>query len=232
MNQLTLYYTPGACSLSPHIALREADLEFQLVRVDLRAKQLADVPERGAPAIAGGPGPERAAPANAGGPNLDWMSINPKGYVPALRLADGQILTEGAVIVQYIADQVPDAKLAAPCGTLERFRLQETLHFIATELHKGMGPLYNSLAGDDLKRQVKERVGGRFAALSHGLRDRPFLMGDRFTVADGYAFYVARAWQHSVKESLASWPELVDYYRRIAARPAVAAALEVEGITA
>jgi len=206
MNQLTLYYTPGACSLSPHIALREADLEFQLARVDLRAKKLTD-----------------------GG---DWLAVNPEGYVPALRLLDGHILTEGAVMVQYIADQRPEARLAPPAGTFERYLLQECLHFIATELHKGMSPFYNALAGDDFKRQAKERVAGRFTTLAHSLRDRPFLMGDRFTVADGYAFYVARAWQHSVKESLSSWPELVEYYQRIAARPAVAAALEVEGIKA
>ncbi len=211
MNQLTLYYTPGACSLSPHIALREADLEFQLVRIDLRAKKLADGPTTN---------------------TVDWLAINPKGYVPALRLADGQVLTEGAVIVQYIADQRPDARLAPPPGTIERYRLQEVLHYIATELHKGMGPLYSTIANDEFKQHMRERVGNRFAALAQSLRDRPFLLGERFTVADAYAFYVVRAWQHSVKDSIASWPELVEYYERLAARPAVAAALLVEGITA
>ncbi|HEU0032320.1 MAG TPA: glutathione transferase GstA [Kofleriaceae bacterium] len=208
MSQLTLYYTPGACSLSPHIALREADLEFQLVRVDLRAKKLVE------------------------GEHGDWLAINPKGYVPALRLADGQVLTEGAIIVQYIADQVPDAHLAPRYGTMERYRLNEVLHFIATELHKGTSPLYNVLASEDFKKQLKERIAGRFAYLAQMLSDRPYLMGDRFTIADGYAFYISRFWQHALKEDLSRWPQLVEHYQRVAARPAVAAALEVEGIKA
>jgi glutathione S-transferase len=205
-NDLTLYYTPGACSLSPHIALREADLVFQLARIDLKNKKLAD-----------------------GG---DWLAINPKGYVPALRLPDGQVLTEGAIIVQYIADLRPDARLIPPAGTMERYRMQETLHFIATELHKGMSPLYSSIANEEFKAHVRERIGKRFATLAEALRDRPFLGGERFSVADGYAFYVARSWKTVMKQDLARWPELVDYYQRIAARPAVAAALEVEGIKA
>jgi glutathione S-transferase len=126
---LTLYYTPGACSLSPHIALREADLVFQLVRVDLKHKKLAD-----------------------GG---DWLAVNPKGYVPALRLADGELLTEGAVLVQYIADQRPDAHLLPRAGTFERYRQLEWLNFIATELHKGTSPLYNVLASEDHKAQIR-----------------------------------------------------------------------------
>src|SRR5215213_8970278 len=151
---LTLYYTPGACSLSPHIALREADLEFQLARVDLKNKKLAD-----------------------GG---DWLAINPKGYVPALKLPDGQLLTEGAIIVQYIADQQPDAKLIPAAGTFERYRMQEWLHFIATELHKGMSPLYNVLANEDYKAQLRERIGNRFATIAAALRDKPYLGGERF----------------------------------------------------
>jgi glutathione S-transferase len=205
MAKFTLYYTPGACSLSPHIALREANLDFELVRVDLRQKKLAD-----------------------GG---DWLAINPKGYVPALRLADGQMLTEGAIIVQYIADQALDAKLLPGHGTIERYRQLEWLHFIATELHKGMSPLYNALANDDFKAQLRERLAGRFATIAAALRDRPFLGGDRFGVTDGYAFYCARSWTAVLKQDLARWPELVDYYRRIAARPAVVKALEVEGIS-
>jgi glutathione S-transferase len=205
-NEYTLYYAPSACSLSPHIALREAGLPFHLEKVDLRAKKLAN-----------------------GG---DWLAINPKGYVPALRLPDGEMLTEGAVMVQYIADHAPDRGLAPPNGTMERVRLQEMLHFIATELHKGMSPLYNALASDDYKHQVREKLAGRWGTLAAALRGKPFVMGDRFTIADGYAFYVLRSWQHHIKQDLARWPELVDYYARIAARPAVAAALEAEGITA
>lgn len=200
----TLYYTPHTCALSPHIALREAGLPFELARVDLRNKRLAD-----------------------GG---DWLAINPKGYVPALRLPHGDILTEGAVMVQYIADQAPASQLAPPNGSMARVRLQEQLHFIATELHKAMSPLYNVLAGDDFKHQLRERLAGRFATLAHTLGDKPYLFGEAFTVADGYAFYVMRAWQHAHKQSLDRWPTLQAYYRRIAERPAVAAAMAAEGI--
>jgi glutathione S-transferase len=206
-SEYTLYYAPSACSISPQIALREAGLPFKLERVDLRAKKLA-----------------------SGG---DWLAINPKGYVPALRLPSGDVLTEGAIMVQYIADQAPASGLAPPAGTLERLRLAEWLHFIATELHKGMSPLYNPLANDDYKKQLTgERLAARWSILANHLRDRPFIMGERFTVADGYAFYVLRAWQHSAKQDLAKWPELGAYYTRLAARPAIAAALEAEGIKA
>jgi len=201
----TLYYAPGACSISPQIALREAGLPFKLERVDLRAKKLPD-----------------------GG---DWLAINPKGYVPALRLPTGEVLTEGAIMVQYIADQVPASGLAPKHGTTDRLRLAEWLHFIATELHKGMSPLYNPLAGDDYKKQLKgERLASRWGILANHLRDKQWIMGDHFTVADGYAFYVLRAWQHSAKEDLAKWPELQAYYTRLASRPSIAASLEAEGL--
>jgi len=157
--------------------------------------------------------------------------VNPKGYVPALRLDDGQILTEGAVIVQWVADQRPQTGLMPPAGTMARYRVQEWLHYIATELHKGMSPLYNPIAGDDYKKQLKtERLASRWGILANHLRDKQFIMGDRFTVADGYAFYVLRAWQHSAKEDLAKWPELQAYYTRLAARPSIAASLEAEGL--
>ncbi len=129
---LTLYYAPGACSINPHIALREAGLPFQLVKVDLRAKTI-----------------------EGGG---SYLEVNPKGYVPALRLEDGQVLTENAVMAQYIADLAPAAKLAPPVGTMERLRLAEALVFIATELHKGMSPFYNPNATDELKASLKERL--------------------------------------------------------------------------
>ena len=204
MSSYTLYYTPGACSLSPHIALREAGLPFTLEKVDLRAKKLAS--------------------------GSDFTAVNPKGYVPALRLPDGQLLTEGAVMVQYIADHAPDKQLAPAAGTMERYRLQEWLNFIATELHKGTSPLYNTLATQDFKDSLKQRLALRWAHLVSGVAKKQFLVGDRFTVADGYAFYVMRSWQHSIKEDLARWPELVDYYQRLAARPSIAAALEAEGL--
>lgn len=204
--ELTLYYSPGACSIAPHVALREADLAFQLARVDLRNRKLVD-----------------------GG---DWLAINPKGYVPALRLPTGEVLTEVAVLLQYIADQRPDAHLLPAFGTLAHYRQLEWLQFIATELHKGMSPLYNPVANDEFKAALKERLGTRFAAIAVALRKHPFLGGERFSAADAYAFYAMRSWQHAHRQDLARWPELVAYYARLAARPAVAAALEVEGLKA
>ncbi|HTR54404.1 MAG TPA: glutathione transferase GstA [Kofleriaceae bacterium] len=200
----TLYYAPGTCSLSPSIAMREAGIAFDLVRVDLRAKKLAN--------------------------GDDYLAVNPKGYVPALRLPDGQILTEGAVMVQYIADQKPEAKLAPPAGTMARYRLMEWLNFIATELHKGASPLYNPIANDDFKKSLKDRLALRWSVLAAAVRAQPFVTGEHFTVADGYACYVLRSWQRALKEDLARWPELVDYYARLVARPTVAAALAGEGL--
>jgi glutathione S-transferase len=202
----TLFYTPGACSLSPHIALREARLTFELSKVDLRSKKLAD-----------------------GG---DWLAINPKGYVPALRLPDGNVLTEGAVMVQYIADQRPEAQLAPAAGTFERYRLMETLNFLATELHKGASPLYNPAIGDDYRKSLLARLGTRFAWFAGSLAGKQFVMGDQFTIADGYAFYCLHSWQHAHKQDLARWSELADYYHRLASRPTIAAALEAEGLPA
>jgi len=199
----TLYYSPGACSISPHVTLRESGLPFELVKVDLRAKKLAD-----------------------GG---DFLAANPKGYVPALTLPDGQLLTEGAIMVQYLADQVPEKKLAAPLGTMERYRLMEALHFIATELHKATSPLYNALAGDDYKTQLKQRLGLRWGVFEKMVRGE-YLMGD-FTVADPYAFYVMRAWVKTFKEDFTRWPELAGYYARLSNRPSVIQALAAEGLT-
>jgi glutathione S-transferase len=198
----TLYFTPGACSISPHITLREAGLPFELAKVDLRAKKLAD--------------------------GSDFLAANPKGYVPALKLPDGQLLTEGAVMVQYLADQVPEKKLAPPLGSMERYRLMEVLHFIATELHKATSPLYNALAGDDYKTQLKQRLALRWGVFEKMVRGE-YLMGD-FTVADPYAFYVMRAWVKTFKEDFTRWSALDSYYARLAKRPSVAAALAAEGL--
>lgn len=159
---MKLYFSPGACSLSPHIALREAGLSFELEPVDLRAKKT----KRGD----------------------DYLTVNPKGYVPALVLEDGELLTEGAIIVQYIADQRPDLPLAPRAGTPERRRLQEWLHFIATELHKGFGPINNPASNDELKKVLRAKLETRFAFLTKGLEGKRFLLGDDFTVADGYAY--------------------------------------------
>ena len=201
---LKLYYTPGACSLSPHIALREAGLPFDLVKVDLAAKKLED-----------------------GG---DFFAVNPKGYVPALRLEDGQLLTEGAVIVQYIADLRPDSKLAPKQGTLARVRQQEWLHFIATELHKGFGPINNPKSGPELKQVFRQRLDARFRILASALEGREFLGDDGFTVADGYAYYTLRSLRRLDAPALEQSTVLKPYFERIQARPAVRAALEAEGL--
>jgi glutathione S-transferase len=200
----TLYYTPGACSISPHIALRESGLEFTLDKVDLRAKKTHD-----------------------GG---DFLAVNPSGYVPALRLPRGEIMTEGAVIVQYIADQAPAAKLAPPLGTMERYRLMEWMNFIATELHKGQAPLLNVLSGDDLKEQLSHKLVKRFHRVAEAMGTNEWFFGSQFTIVDGYLFYNMRLWQRTVKRELPA--ELVPFYQRLAVRPSIAASLAAEGIAA
>jgi glutathione S-transferase len=202
---MKLYFAPGACSISPHIALREAELPFELVRVDLRAKRTTT--------------------------GEDFWTVNPKGYVPALKLDDGQILTEASVVVQWIGDQKPETGLMPPAGAMERYRVQEWLAFIATELHKGFAPLYSALGSPEAKTATREKLASRFSFLSKAIEDRPFLMGTTFTVADGYAFYTLRSWQRSVKPELPS-ASLAAYFDRIAARPAVRAALEAEAAAA
>jgi glutathione S-transferase len=201
---LKLYYTPGACSLSPHIALREAGVPFDLVKVDLAAKKLED--------------------------GADFFTVSPKGYVPALRLEDGQVLTEGAVIVQYVADQKPETRLAPKAGTLARVRLQEWLHFIATELHKGFGPINNPKSNPEIKQFFRQRLDARFQVLAGALEKREYLLEEGFSVADGYAFYTLRNLRRLDAAALEQSKVLQPYYDRIAARPAVRAALEAEGL--
>ena len=199
---LKLYYSPGACSISPHIALRESKLPFELERVDLRRKKVVNG-------------------------DVDFTTINPKGYVPALVLDDGQVLTEGVAIVQYIADRVPQSRLAPPAGSIERIRLQEWLNFIATELHKGVGPLYSPLASDEYKEATKDRVAARLAYLEKGIGSKPYLLGEQFSVADGYAFYALRAFRRFAQRDLSKG--LAEYQARIAERPSVKEALAAEG---
>jgi glutathione S-transferase len=201
---LTLYYAPGGCSLSPHIALREANIPFQLNRVDfMRGKKTED--------------------------DKDFTTVNPKGYIPALVLEDGQVLTEGAAIVQYIADLKPEAKLAPPAGTFERVRLQEWLNFIATELHKGLTPLFAKDAGESYQRGASEKFASRLGFIERAVTGNRFLTGDTFTIADGYAFYALRSWQTFFKNEIGG--ELRAYYGRLLDRPSVQAALEAEGFT-
>ena len=200
---MKLYFSQGACSLSPHIVLREAGVPFELVRVHLGSKKTAD--------------------------GADFRAINPKGYVPTLMLGDGQILTEGPAIVQYIADLRPESGLAPPAGTMERYRLQEWLTFIGTELHKNFSPLFNPAATDDAKEAARANLARRLPIAAQVLEGRPYLTGEAFTVADAYLFTVL-TWTRLVDVDLSPWPSLGAYLERVGARPSVQAAMEAEGL--
>ncbi len=200
---MKLYYAQGACSLSPHIALREAGMNVDLVKVDTKSKAMT-----------------------GGG---DYWQVNSKGYVPTLELDDGQRLTEGPAIVQYIADKAPAAKLAPANGTMDRYRLQEWLNFITTELHKQFGPMFNPATPAEMKEQLKTKIAGRFDWLEKQMQGKDYVMGSQFTVADGYLFTVLR-WSGFVGIDLAKWPTLTSYVARVNARPGVQAALKAEGL--
>jgi glutathione S-transferase len=200
---MKLYYSPGACSLSPHMVLREAGIDFTLEKVDLKTKKT----EAGA----------------------DYLKVNPNGYVPALQLDDGTVLTEGPAIVQYLADRAPGAKLAPANGTIERYRLQEALNFISTELHKQFSPLFDPAAPEDLRKAQVERIGRRFDFVEKRLSAKPFWLGEAFTVADAYLFTIVN-WSAFVKIDLSKWPRLKEYRKRIAERPSTQAALKAEGL--
>lgn len=200
---MKLYYAPGVCSLSPHIALEEAGLKHSLVKTDIRAKKI-----------------------EGGG---DYTAINSLGYVPALALDDGTILTEGPAIVQYIADQAPDKKLAPANGTPARYRLQSWLNFISTEVHKGFSPLFNAQMPDAAKQFARDRLATRFAHLDAHLAKNAYLMGEAFSVADAYCFTVLR-WTVPTKFDLAPYPNLQAYMKRVEARPGVQAAMKAEGL--
>ena len=200
---MKLYYAPGACSLSPHIVAREAGIAVELVKVDLKAKKLSD--------------------------GSAFGDVNGKGYVPAIRLDDGQLLTEGPAIVQYLADQKPESKLAPKAGTLERYRLQEWLNFITSELHKGMGTFFNPALTPEWRKAASDRLELRLAYVASQLQGRPYLMGDAFTAADAYLFTVLN-WAPMVKFDLSRWPVLVEYHQRVAARPKVIEAMKAEGL--
>lgn len=200
---MKLYFSPGACSLSPHIALLESGLAFTTERVSLRTR------------------------LTAGG--ADYLAINPKGYVPALELENGSVLTEGPAIVQYIADQAPQQGLMPAPGSAERYQALEWLNFIGTELHKNYGPLFNPASGDDAKAGARAQLTKRFGYVALMLEGRDYLVGERFTVADGYLFTVAN-WAAVVHFDLSAWPVLQAYQARIAARPAVQQAMRDEGL--
>jgi glutathione S-transferase len=199
-----LYLKPGACSLAPHIALNESGLKYDTAQVDLATKKLAD-----------------------GG---DFLAVNPKGQVPTLQLDDGGILTENAVILQYIADKAPGANLLPPAGSLERYRVQEWLNFVATELHKGFSPLFRPNTPEDYKPVARENLAAKFGYLDRQLANRQFLAGDRFTVADCYCF-VMGTWAKRVGIDLAKWPNVAAYMARVGDRAAVRETLKAEGLS-
>ncbi len=202
---MKLFYSPGACSLSPHIVLREAGYDPTLVPVDL--------------------GSHKA------GNGKDFYEINPKGYVPVLELDDGQRLTEGPAIVQYIADRKPEKNLAPKSGTIERYRLQEWLNFITSELHKSFGPMFNPAFPADAKEMLKTKVLDRLAYVDRQLAGNDYLMGKNFSVADAYLFTVA-GWAPYLKIDTGHLKNLAAFMARMAARPAVQAAMQAEKLKA
>jgi glutathione S-transferase len=200
---MKLYYSPGACSLSPHIALLEAGLPYDLVKVDLRAKKLEN--------------------------GDDYLKVNPKGQVPALVLDSGEVVTEGPVIVQMIADKASTKNLAPARDSAERYKLQEWLNYITAELHKNFGPMFSPVLSDDAKAFFKDRVMGKFRYVESQLGGREYLMGKQFTVADGYLFTML-AWADRLKFDLSGLNNLKAYQARVGARPKVQEALTREGL--
>jgi glutathione S-transferase len=200
---MKLYYFSGACSLASNIALREAGLNFELVKVDRRTRKTGD--------------------------GLDYNEVNPKGYVPALRLENGEVLTENIAVLQYIADQSPAAKLAPPAGTMDRYRLIEWLAFISTEIHKSFSPLFRDDAHAEVKQHARKHVTARLGYLNGAMGGRSFVMGEQFTVADAYLFTVL-GWGRYVDIQLAQWPQLQRHHERVGARPHVIEALKSEGL--
>lgn len=200
---MKLYYSPGACSLLPHIVAREVGVPIDLVKVDLKARKLDD-----------------------GG---DYTRINGKGYVPALALDDGTLLTEGPAIVQYLADRKPESGFAPANGTIERYRLQEWLNFLTSEIHKSFSPLFNPAVAEGWKQAARDNIARRFDWIAERLGPSAYLMGERFTVADAYLFTLLN-WCQWTGIDLARWPALKAHHARVAARPKVQEALRAEGL--
>ena len=200
---MKLYYSPGACSLAPHIVASEAGLALQFEKVDLRTKKT----ETGA----------------------DFGAINPKGYVPALLLDDGELLTEGVAVSQYLADRKPESGLAPAAGSLARYRLQEMLTYVSSELHKNYGPLFNPASAPELRAEKVAALQKRYALIEKQLQGRSYLFGEHFTAADAYLFVVT-SWAPKLKVDLSAFPNLTAFQARVAARPAVHTALRAEGL--
>jgi glutathione S-transferase len=201
---MKLYYAPGACSMAPHIVLHEAGIDATIEKVDLRAKKT----ESGA----------------------DFLKINPKGYVPALQLDDGSVLTEAAVIMQYLADRAPGAKLAPPNGTMERYRLQEMLNFITSELHKAFSPLFDPSLPEPARKPILDRIGKRLDLVEKQLEGKQYLFGDAFTIADAYLATIVN-WSGHVTLDLSKWPNIKAYRKRVLDRPGAKAVLKAEGLS-
>jgi glutathione S-transferase len=200
---MQLYFSPGACSLASHITLRETGLPFDLKRADTKTKKLED--------------------------GSDYYAVNSKGSVPALRLDDGQVLTEGPVILQYLADQKPEKQLAPKSGTFERYRLQEWLNFITSEVHKSFSPLFNPAADSKVKEYTLQNLDKKFDWLNKQLAGKQYLTGNSFTIADAYLFVVVN-WSNFVGIDLGRWPAIKEFHGRVAARPSVQEAMSAEGL--
>lgn len=201
---MKLYYLTGACSLASAIALREAGLKFELVKVDRKTRKAAD--------------------------GLDFNEVNPKGYVPALTLDNGETLTENTAVLQYIADRNPAAKLAPPAGTMERYRLIEWLGFLNSEIHKNFSPLFRAEAHEAVKEYARNNLTARLDYTQRALGSKSYLMGEQFTVADAY-LYVLLGWGAHVNVDIGRWPQLKRLHERVGARPHTLEALKSEGLT-
>ena len=200
---MKLYYSPGACSLSPHIVANEAGIPLELVKVDVRSKTVAR--------------------------EGDFWDVNPKGYVPVLELDDGEVLTEGPAIVQFLADRAPAAALAPANGTFERVRLQEALNHLTSEVHKAYSPLFNPDVLPAVREEKLAYLTRHYALIEKQLEGRKYLLGDRFTVADAYLFTLTR-WARSVKLDLSGFPNLEAFQKRVGSRKAVLDAMRAEGL--
>jgi glutathione S-transferase len=200
---MKLYYAPGACSLSPHIVARELGINIELKKVNNKEKKVED--------------------------GADFWQVNAKGYVPVLELDDGQRLTEGPAIVQYLADQKPESGLAPKNGTLERYRVQEWLNFLTSEVHKQFSPLFRPNTPDEYKTIARENIAKRFDFINQHLNGRDYLMGKQFTVADAYLFVLSN-WTKSQQIDLSRWPNLQAFQKRVASRPKVKEAMQAEGL--
>ena len=200
---MKLYYAPGACSMAPHIVARETGVIPELIKVDIPSKKTAD-----------------------GG---DYWAINPKGYVPALQLDSGEVLTEVGVIIQYLADQKPESGLAAKPGSMERYHQMEAVNFAATEVHKQIGALFNPKMTPEMKEVQLGTIDRRLTPLDKALAGKQYIMGDKFTVADAYLFTVL-SWAAPLKLDLSKWPNIQAFLGRVAARPKVQETLKAEGL--